>query len=63
MLRTMCLTFASGWSEVRLMSLSLMPRTRAQSVLEVLEEDRRFTLCGLSKGDDVDAVFRLRVNN
>jgi len=34
-----------------------MPRTRAQSVLEVFEEDGRFTLCCLSKGDDVDAIL------
>ena len=44
------------------MSLSFMPRTRAQSVLEavleVLEEDGRFTLFCLSKRDDVDAIFR-----
>src|SRR5207249_4759921 len=56
--RTMCFTSASGCSEDRLMSLSFMLRIRSQSVLEVLEEDSRFTLCCLSKGDDVDAILR-----
>lgn len=45
------------------MSLSFMLRTRAQSVLEVLEEDCRFTLCCLSKRDDVDAVLCLGMHD
>src|SRR4051812_36800018 len=57
--RMMCFTSASGCSEDRLMSLSFIPRTRPQSVLEVFEEDGCFTLCCLSKGDDVDAILRL----
>jgi hypothetical protein len=61
--RTMCFTFASGCSADRWMSLSFIPRTRAQSVLEVFEEDSRLTLCRLSKGDDMDAVLRLGVND
>jgi hypothetical protein len=54
----MCFTSASGCSEDCLMSLSFMLRIRPKSVLEVLEEDGRFTLCCLSKGDDVDAILR-----
>ena len=45
------------------MSLSFMRRTRAKSVLEVLEEDCRFTFCRLSEGNDVDAILRLGVDN
>jgi hypothetical protein len=61
--RTMCFTSASGCSAERLMSLSFMPWTRAQSVLEVLEEDCRFTLCSLSKRDDVNASPRFRMGD
>ena len=45
------------------MSLSFVRRTRAKSVLEVLEEDCRFTFCRLSEGNDVDAILRLGVDN
>src|SRR5215471_11825140 len=61
--RTMCFTSASGCSADSLMLLSFMRRTRAQSVLEVFEEDCRFTPGRLAKGNDVDAVPRFGVND
>jgi hypothetical protein len=61
--RTMCFTLASGCSADLLMSLSFIRRTRDQSVLDVLEEDCRLTFCCLSKGNDVDAVLCLGMND
>lgn len=45
------------------MSLSFIPRTRAKSVLEVFEEDSRFTLGRLSEGDNVDALLGFGMND
>ena len=40
-----------------------MERTRAQSVLEAFEEERRFSFRGVAEGDDPDFIFSLRVND
>jgi hypothetical protein len=45
------------------MSLSFIARTRAQSVLEVLEEDRLLMLIRLAKGDDMDPPWRFGVDD
>jgi hypothetical protein len=41
------------------MSSSFIALSRAQSVLEVLEEDVRFALGRFAEGDDVDFIFGL----
>jgi len=40
-----------------------MDRTLAQSVLEVLDEERRLSFRGFAEGDDPDFIFSLRVND
>src|SRR2546430_16509814 len=52
--RTMCLIEPSGCSRERCISRSDMARTRAQSVLEVLEEDRLFMFRRSTNRDDSD---------
>jgi len=61
-LTTLCKS-SSGCSSVRAMSSSFINRTRAQSVLEVFEEEVRFPLGGVAERDDSDFIFSLRVNN
>ena len=41
------------------MSSSVIALSRAQSVLEVLEEDVRFAFGRFAEGDDVDFIFGL----
>src|SRR5204862_7806537 len=61
--RTMCFSEASGCSPERCMSRSDMARTRAQSVLEVLEEDRLFMFRRFTKRDDSDLARCFRVDD
>jgi hypothetical protein len=61
--RTMCLTLASGCSEVTRMVRSVCARTRGQSVLEGFEEDDFFISRGLSKRNDVNTRAGLCVHD
>src|SRR6266700_5532929 len=61
--RTICLAEASGCSEGRAMSRSFIARTRAQSALDLLEEDGLLMLRGFAKGDDSNNAWTLDVNN
>jgi hypothetical protein len=56
---TMWLTSASGCSGVSRISSSFIEPSRAQSVLDVLEEDFRFAPGRFAEGDDVDFMFGL----
>jgi len=57
----MCRTSASGCSRV---ATPLGPAlSLAQSVLDLVEVDLRFTLRGFAEGDDADFMLGLRVND
>ena len=59
--RTMCRTSASGCSRVG--APEALDSRRAQSVLDLVEVDLRFTLCGFAEGDDADFTCALRVDD
>ena len=61
--RIMCFIEASGCSLERVMPRSDIARTRDQSVLEVLEEDRLLMLRRLTERDDSDLTRRFGMDN